>query len=135
MRDFQAVTRLTSNPYIVCVTPTLPVKSISELIVLAKTKSGGVSYGSAGTGSIVHMGSALLASMAGVNMVHVPYKGVTEVYPAVASAQVDWVIGSPISALPLIKAGAHEGHCGDERHACARTARVAHRGRKRRAWL
>jgi tripartite-type tricarboxylate transporter receptor subunit TctC len=109
VRDFQAVTRLTSNPYIVCVTPALPVKSVSELITLAKTKSGGVSYGSAGTGSIVHMGSALLASMAGVNMVHVPYKGVTEVYPAVASAQVDWVIGSPISALPLIKAGRMKG--------------------------
>jgi tripartite-type tricarboxylate transporter receptor subunit TctC len=109
VRDFQPVTRLTSNPYIVCVTPTLPVKSISELIALAKSKSGGVSYGSAGTGSIVHMGSALLASMAGVSMVHVPYKGVTEVYPAVASGQVDWVIGSPISALPLIKAGRMKG--------------------------
>ncbi|MEQ1775832.1 MAG: tripartite tricarboxylate transporter substrate binding protein [Burkholderiales bacterium] len=109
VRDFQAVTRLTSNPYIVCVTPALPVKSIGELIALAKTKSGGVSYGSAGNGSIVHLGAALVASMAGVNMVHVPYKGVTEVYPAVASGQVDWVIGSPISALPLIKAGRMRG--------------------------
>ena len=109
VHDFQAVTRLTSNPYIICVTPSLPVNSIKEMIALAKTKPGGLSYGSAGTGSIVHMGSALLVAMAGVNMVHVPYKGVAEVYPAVASGQVDWVIGSPISALPLIKAGRLKG--------------------------
>lgn len=109
VQDFQAVTRLTSNPYIICVTPSLPVSSIKEMIALAKTKPGGLSYGSAGTGSIVHMGSALLVAMAGVNMVHVPYKGVAEVYPAVASGQVDWVIGSPISALPLIKAGRLKG--------------------------
>ncbi|HTD90475.1 MAG TPA: tripartite tricarboxylate transporter substrate binding protein [Burkholderiales bacterium] len=109
VRDFQTVTRLTSNPYIICVTPALPVISVKELITLAKTKPGGLSYGSAGTGSIVHMGSALLVAMAAVPMVHVPYKGVADVYPAVASGQVDWVIGSPISALPLIKAGRLKG--------------------------
>lgn len=105
VRDFQAVTRLNSNPYIVCVSPSLPVSSVKELIAMAKSKPGGLSYGSAGTGSIVHMGSALLVAMAGVPMVHVPYKGVSEVYPAVASGQVNWVIGAPLSAMPLVRAG------------------------------
>jgi tripartite-type tricarboxylate transporter receptor subunit TctC len=109
LRDLQAVSKLTANPYIICVTPTLPVNSIKELIALARSKSGGVSYGSSGNGAIIHMGAALLASMAGVTMVHVPYKGVVDVYPAVAAGQVDWVMGSPISALPLIKAGRMKG--------------------------
>lgn len=105
LRDLQAVTKLTSNPYIVCVTPTLPVTNIKELIALAKSKPGGMSFASAGIGSIVHMGAELLTVLARTPMTHVPYKGVAEAYPAVASGQVDWIIGSPISALPLIKGG------------------------------
>lgn len=109
VRDLQPVTKLTSNPYIVTVTPSLPVANVKELIALAKTKPGGLSYASAGIGSIVHMGAELLTVMAGVPMTHVPYKGVADAYPAVASGQVDWIIGSPISALPLIKAGRMRG--------------------------
>ena len=109
VRDFAAVTKLTSNPYIVCITPSLPVANIKELIALAKTKPGGMSFASAGIGSIVHMGAELLTVMAGAPMTHVPYKGVADAYPAVASGQVDWIIGSPISALPLIKAGRMRG--------------------------
>jgi tripartite-type tricarboxylate transporter receptor subunit TctC len=109
VRDLQPVTRLTSNPYIVTVTPALPAATVKELVTLAKTKPGGLSFASAGTGSIVHMGAALLTVMAGVPMTHVPYKGVADAYPAVASGQVDWMLGSPISALPLINAGRLRG--------------------------
>ena len=109
VRDLQAVTKLTSNPYIVCLTPSLPVSNIKELIALAKTKPGGMSFASAGIGSIVHMGAELLTVMAKTPMTHVPYKGVAEAYPSVASGQVDWMIGSPISALPFIKAGRMRG--------------------------
>ena len=109
VRDYQAVTKLTSNPYIMCVAPALPVANVAELIAMAKAKPGGISYGSAGTGSILHMSAALLATMANVPMVHVPYKGVAEVYPAVASGQVNWVIGAPISALPYLKSGRLKG--------------------------
>jgi tripartite-type tricarboxylate transporter receptor subunit TctC len=109
VRDLQAVTKLTANPYIVCVTPSLPVTNIKELIALAKSKPGGLSFASAGIGSIVHMGAELLTVLAGTPMTHVPYKGVADAYPAVASGQVDWIIGSPISALPLIKAGRMRG--------------------------
>jgi tripartite-type tricarboxylate transporter receptor subunit TctC len=105
VRDLQPISKLTSNPYIVILTPAVPASSIKELIVLAKTKPGGVSYASAGVGSIVHMGAELLAVMANAPMTHIPYKGVADAYPAVAAGQADWMIGSPISALPLIRAG------------------------------
>ena len=105
VRDLQAVSRLTSNPYIVITTPSLPVANVKELVALAKTKTGGLSFASAGIGSIVHMGAELLTVMAGVPMTHVPYKGVADAYPAVATGQADWMIGSPLSALPLIRAG------------------------------
>ena len=109
VRDLTAVTKLTSNPYIVCITPSLPINNIKELIALAKSKPGGMSFASAGIGSIVHMGAELLTVMAHTPMTHVPYKGVAEAYPSVASGQVDWIIGSPISALPFIKAGRMRG--------------------------
>ena len=105
IRDLQPVSKLTSNPYIVILTPSVPAANIRELIALAKTKAGGVSYASAGVGSIVHMGAELLSVMAGTSMTHIPYKGVADAYPAVAAGQADWMIGSPISALPLIRAG------------------------------
>ncbi len=105
IRDLQPVSKLTSNPYIVILTPSVPAANIRELIALAKTKAGGVSYASAGVGSIVHMGAELLTVMAGTPMTHIPYKGVADAYPAVAAGQADWMIGSPISALPLIRAG------------------------------
>ena len=105
VRDLQPISRLTSNPYIVILTPSLPAANVRELIALGKTKPGGVSFASAGIGSIVHMGAELITVMAGVPMTHIPYKGVADAYPAVAAGQADWMIGSPISALPLIRAG------------------------------
>ncbi len=105
VRDLQPVSRLTSNPYIVILTPSLPPNNMKELVALAKTKPGGLSFASAGIGSIVHMGAELITAMAGVPMTHVPYKGVADAYPAVAQGQADWMIGSPLSALPLIRSG------------------------------
>lgn len=107
--DFQPITKLTSNPYVVLVTPGLPVASVKELIALAKAKPGSVSFASAGLGSVLHLGAELFASMGGTQMNHIPYKGVAEAYPAVASGLVNWVLGSPISALPLMKAGRLRG--------------------------
>ena len=109
VRDLQPISRLTSNPYIVIVTPSLPAANVKELVALAKTRPGGLSFASAGIGSIVHMGAELLTVLAGVPMTHVPYKGVADAYPAVAAGQADWMIGSPLSALPLIRAGRLRG--------------------------
>ncbi|MBY0270838.1 MAG: tripartite tricarboxylate transporter substrate binding protein [Burkholderiales bacterium] len=109
IRDFQPITKLTTNPYIIVVTPSLPVKSVSDLIALAKAKPDTVTYASSGTGGILHMGAELLTALTHTKMTHVPYKGVADGYPAVISGQVNWMLGSPISAQPLIKAGRMRG--------------------------
>jgi len=105
VRDFQPVTKLTANPYIIVTTPAFPAASIRELIALARARPGAITYASSGTGGIFHLGSELLCVMAGVKMTHVPFKGVADGYPAVMSGEVNWIFGSPISALPQIKAG------------------------------
>ena len=109
IRDFQPITKLTTNPYIVVVTPSLPVKSVSGLVALAKAKPDGISYASSGTGGVLHLGAELLAVLTNTRLLHVPYKGVADGYPAVMSGQVNWMLGSPISAQPLIKAGRLRG--------------------------
>ena len=109
VKDFQPVTKLTSNPYIIVTTPSLPVASVKELVALARSRPGTVTYASSGTGGILHLGAELLCALSGVQMTHVPYKGVAEGYPAVVSGQVNWILGSPISALPLVKAGRLKG--------------------------
>lgn len=109
VRDLQPITRLTSSPYIVAVTPSLPAANVKELLALGKSKPDRVSFASAGTGSITHMGAELLTLLAGVPMLHVPFKGVADAYPAVVSGQVDWVIGNPVSVLAFIKAGRLKG--------------------------
>jgi tripartite-type tricarboxylate transporter receptor subunit TctC len=109
VRDFHPITKLTTNPYIIVTTPSLPVSSVKDLIALARSKPGAVTYASSGTGGIFHLGSELLCVLAGVQMTHVPFKGVADGYPAVISGQVNWIFGSPISALPLIRAGRLKG--------------------------
>ena len=109
IRDFQPVTKLTSNAYILLTSTSLPVSSVKELVALARSKPGNVTYASSGTGGVLHLGAELLCALAGVQMNHVPYKGVADAYPAVISGQVNWVLGNPISALPLIRAGRVKG--------------------------
>ena len=109
IRDFQPITKLTTNPYIIVVTPSLPVKSVSDLVALAKAKPDKVTYASSGTGGVLHLGAALFTALTNTKMLHVPYKGVAEGYPAVMTGQVNWMLGSPISAQPLMKAGRLRG--------------------------
>ena len=105
IRDFQPIANLTSTPYIVVVTPALPVKTVKELIAAAKSKPGALAYATSGVGSITHLGASLLAMLSATEMLNVPYKGVADAYPAVANGDVHWMIGATISALPLVKAG------------------------------
>jgi len=105
VRDLQPVTMITTAPYLILTTPSLPVASVRDLVALAKSKPGGVSYASAGQGSILHLGAELMVTLSGTKMLHVPYKGVGDAYPAVMAGDVNWILGFPISALPLVKAG------------------------------
>jgi tripartite-type tricarboxylate transporter receptor subunit TctC len=87
IRDFQPVTKLTSNAYVLLVTPALPVSSVKDLIAMAKSQPGKVSYASSGTGGILHLGAELFCALGGVQMNHIPYKGVADAYPAVVSGR------------------------------------------------
>jgi len=75
LRDFAPVTQVDSSPHVVVVHPSLPVKSIGELVKLAKARPGALDYASAGTGTVTFLAAELFKAQAGVNMTHVPYKG------------------------------------------------------------
>jgi len=103
--DFAPVALLATLPSLVVVNPTLPAKDIKELVALAKAKPATVTYASSGTGSTSHMSAALLSSMAGVSMVHVPYKGASAALNDVMGGQVQMTIDVAVSAVPQVKAG------------------------------
>ena len=105
VRDLTAITSLTSAPYLVLASPSLQVSTVKELVALARSKPGFISFGSSGTGGILHLSAELLVALSGTRMLHVPFKGVAPAYPAVASGDVHWILGYPTSALPLVKAG------------------------------
>lgn len=105
VRDLNPISRFVSSAYIMAVNPALNIATVQELIALAKLKPGSVSFASAGgTGSITHLGPELLSLLAGTSMLHVPYKGTGGAYSAVVSGEANWVIGNPVSIMPLIKA-------------------------------
>jgi tripartite-type tricarboxylate transporter receptor subunit TctC len=105
LNDFARVTLLAFAPNVLVVHPSLPVKSVKQLIALAKSRPGVLNYGSSGAGTGGHLSIELLKHMAGINMVHIPYKGAGNATAAVVSGQVDMLMTSPGAALPFIKAG------------------------------
>jgi tripartite-type tricarboxylate transporter receptor subunit TctC len=102
--DFIGVTTLARQVGMLVVHPALPVKSTREFVALAKKRPGDIVYGSAGNGSYVHLTMALLESMTGTKMTHVPYKGGGPVNIAIASGEVQAVIGTIASLVPNLNA-------------------------------
>ena len=109
VNDFLPVTQVASTPQILEVHPALPVKSVRELIALARRQPGKLLYGSAGNGTTLHLSAELLNAMTGVKMTHVPYKGVTAALLDLMSGQIQVVIDSQPSSLPYIRAGKLKG--------------------------
>src|SRR6478752_7593633 len=87
-RDFAPVILMATSPNVLAVHPSLPLRSVKQLIALAKSRPGELNYASGGTGSTPHLSGALFASMAGINIVHVPYKGMTPGTTALISGEV-----------------------------------------------
>jgi len=85
--------------------PSLPARSVKEVVALAKRKPGTLNYGSSGTGAFTHLAMALFESMAKIEMVHVPYKGSSQANIGVTTGEVDLVFASPASAIGLVKQG------------------------------
>jgi len=104
LRDFAAVTNLCATPFMLVVHPSLPAQSVKELIALARAKPGGLNYASAGTGSTVHLSVELFKTLAKLDVVHVPYKGVTGVTDLLAGA-VQMTITAPLVVMPHVRAG------------------------------
>jgi len=105
VRDFTPVTRTDSSPMVVVVHPSLPVKSIGELVKLAKARPGVVNYASAGAGTSTFMAAELFKLMADVNIVEVPYRGGGPAVNAVVSGEVPLYFAPIATALPFIQAG------------------------------
>lgn len=105
LNDFTPVTQITSAPNVLVVHPSLPVKSVKELIALAKAKPGQIDYASSGNGSTQHLTGALFASMAGINLTHIPYRGSGPVTSDLLGGQVMLAFPGIAGMLPHIKAG------------------------------
>jgi tripartite-type tricarboxylate transporter receptor subunit TctC len=104
-RDLAPVALIADSNFVLVVHPSVPARNAKELIAIARSKPGTFTYSSAGIGSSAHLATALLASMAHLKLIHVPYKGGAEAVTANASGQVDMGFGSVTSAVPLMKAG------------------------------
>jgi tripartite-type tricarboxylate transporter receptor subunit TctC len=104
-RDFVPVIEVSSVPQLVVVTPTLPVKTLKELIALAKSRPGQVTYASSGEGSPEHIAGELFKSMAGVDLVHVPYKGGGPAAIAIIGGESAVGFNTAPVAIPHVKSG------------------------------
>ena len=92
-------------PMLLAIHPTVPAKGVKDLVALAKKNPGKLHYGSSGTGGNNHFSGALFAAGAGVEMTHVPYKGISQAVTALASGEVEIVIASAAALLPQWKSG------------------------------
>ena len=109
VKDFAPVSQMTTAPNILAVHPSLPVRSARELIALAKQRRGELTFASAGIGSSNHLSGELFRVMAGVEIVHVPYKGGGAAVTDLLAGQVQLMFNSMPSVLPLVKTGRLKG--------------------------
>ena len=105
VRDFAPVTLVTTGHYSIVVHPSLPVKSVRELIALARAKRGQLLYASAGNGNATHLAAALFSSLTHVDMVHVPYKGSGPALTDLIGGQVQLMFSNLTASLPYVKSG------------------------------
>jgi tripartite-type tricarboxylate transporter receptor subunit TctC len=103
--DIAPIIQLSQGPLVVVVGPSLPAKSLQELIALAKAKPGQVNFASSGQGSVIHMATELFQTMAGVKMNHIPYKGTGPALTDTIGGQTDVFFSSTATAMPHVQAG------------------------------
>jgi tripartite-type tricarboxylate transporter receptor subunit TctC len=109
LKDLLPVATITVSPFILVVNAKNPrtqgVRTLADLVALAKRQPGGVTYGSAGIGNLQHLNTELLARMAGISLLHVPYRGSSLATNALVAGEVDLVMETPTTGGPLIQAG------------------------------
>jgi tripartite-type tricarboxylate transporter receptor subunit TctC len=105
VKDLAPVARLSSTPNVLLVHPSVPAKTLREFINLARAAPGKLNFGSGGSGTTNHLANELLKHLEKINIVHVPYKGVTQAMTAMMGGEVDEVVMPVTTAIPQIRAG------------------------------
>jgi tripartite-type tricarboxylate transporter receptor subunit TctC len=105
LKDFTPIIRTVDVNYVLVVHPSLPVKSVPELVAYAKANPGKLSYGSAGSGSLPHLGTELFKAQTGTDMVHVPYKGGGPMVTDLLGGNVQLVIADQANLMPHVATG------------------------------
>ena len=103
IKDFAPVALIGSSPFVFIVNNGVPVKTLPELIALAKSKPGTLTYGSAGNGSVNHVGMELFKSMAGVDILHIPYKGSSAALTDLLGERLTMMMDTVVSSMPNVK--------------------------------
>lgn len=105
LNDFTPITLIAATPLMLLVHPSLPVKSVKELVALAKKRPNEIAHGSSGNGTILHLASEMLKSMTGTQMIHVPYKGSPQAVAGLLGGEVALSFSTMPPALPNVQAG------------------------------
>ena len=105
LKDFAGVSRIANVPSILVVSPALGVKSVKDLVALARSKPKQLNFSSPGVGSANHLAGELFKTLAGIDAVHVPYKGIPEAMTAVVSGDIQFNFSPVVNVLPLIRDG------------------------------
>jgi tripartite-type tricarboxylate transporter receptor subunit TctC len=109
LRDFRPVSRLAATPYILAVHPSVPARSVTELVALAKAKPGQLNFASGGVGSFPHISAELFRISAGLDMVHVPYRGTGPAIIDLVAGQVQLMFMNLLPAMPQVRVGKLRG--------------------------
>ncbi|HYC43895.1 MAG TPA: tripartite tricarboxylate transporter substrate binding protein [Burkholderiales bacterium] len=104
-KDFVPISCLAQTAYVVAINPTVPAKTIGELVKIARSKKGALTYGTSGNGSTSHIAAELFRGAIDADLVHVPYKGTGPAMAAVVAGEIDMMLGDMSPALPHAKAG------------------------------
>jgi tripartite-type tricarboxylate transporter receptor subunit TctC len=105
IRDFMPISLLATTPFILSVNPSVPAASLKELIALARSRPGELRYGTGGPGTPPHLATEILKTATGIDLVHIPYKGIVPALTDTIAGQIQVMIAVIPAALPMIKAG------------------------------
>ena len=105
VKDFTAVSQVLATTFVLVASPKLPVNSIAEVIALAKSKPGGLNYGSSGLGAPLHLAMEVFKHSAGIDVVHIPYRGDAPVNAALVGGEIQLAVVPQSTGLPFIKNG------------------------------
>lgn len=109
IKDFAAVTLIATSPLLLALHPSVPAKSVKELVDLAKARPGKLNFASGGPAGIPHLAAELFKLMARIDLVHIPYKGMGPALTDLLGGQVDLLFSTPVASLPYVRSGKLRG--------------------------